>query len=249
MSLLRLNAIKNASATPNNMTLHTNGSVTFSNSVIVGGSFSYDSQTSNTVSANSLTCNTATINTDLNIGTVTGFPFFDGMVVQTILKRVDTRTDYLTGTTDGFQQAIITELSANITPKFTTSIITCEYWIHGEANDAGGSQSVWRVYKNNSKITTAGYESYNNVAGNVRYSGIAGSNFDNNSDSTLQTIRIFYYDKPNTTSEISYQPVFVNSTGATQFTFKLNRTFANIGTDNYENAVSFVRLTEIYSST
>jgi hypothetical protein len=249
MSLLKLNAIKNASATPNNMTLHTNGSVTFSNSVIVSGAFAYDTQTSNAVNANVFNCNTATINTDLNIGAVTGFPFFDGMVVQTILKRVDERNDFLTGTTDGIQQAIITDLSANITPKFTTSIITCEFWIHGEGNDAGGAQSVWRVYKNNSKIITAGYESYNNVAGNVKYSGIAGSNYDADSASTLQHIRLFYYDKPNTTSEISYQPVFLNSVNVSQMTFKLNRTFSNIGTDNYENAVSFVRLTEIYSST
>ncbi len=249
MSLLKLNAIKNADATPNNMTLHTNGSVTFSNSVIVAGNFSYDSQTSNTIFANGFNCNTATINTDLNIGVVTGFPFFDGMVVQTILKRTDARTDYLTGTVDGFHQAIITDLSANITPKFATSIITCEFWIHGEANDAGGAQSVWRVYKNNSKNTTAGYESYNNTAGNVQFSGLAAGPYDADSNSTLNHIRLFYYDKPNTTSEISYQPVFVNSINASQYTFKLNRAFGNIGALNFENTVSFVRLTEIYSST
>jgi hypothetical protein len=171
------------------------------------------------------------------------------MVVQTILKRVDARTDYLTGTTDGIQQAIITDLSANITPKFTTSIITCEFWICGEGNDSGGAHSVWRVYKDNSKITTAGYESYNNITGNVSYSGLSGSGYDADSNSTLNNIRLFYYDKPNTTSEISYQPVFVNSLNTTQFTFKLNRTFGNIGALNFENAVSFVRLTEIFSST
>lgn len=244
MSNLKVSTIKNPNATTNNITLHANGSIGVSNSVIIGGSLTYDSTTANTIGANSINCNTATINTDLNIGAITGFPFFSGMTVQTILNRVDTRTSY---TTVG-QEILLAALDTNITPKFASSIILCEFQICGESNQS--SQSGFRVYKNNSKVTTAGYESYNNSAGagDVKYSIIAPYAFDNNNSTTPAVITFMYYDAPSVTTQVTYTPVFVRTLSTAENTFYLNRTVNSNGAYDNEVGVSFVKLTEIYQT-
>jgi hypothetical protein len=135
----------------------------------------------------------------------------------------------------------ISDLSMTISPKSANSILIMEWMITGEMHLNNG----FVIHKNGSLITTAGQEGYNNVSGNVRYSTLHPALYDNNNESTPSNNRLTYQCIAGTTSAITFAPA-VRATGATAYTFYLNRAMGS-GTVAYtgqEQNVSYGYLFE-----
>jgi hypothetical protein len=101
-------------------------------------------------------------------------------------------------------------------------------------NDAN---HIWRILRNG---TTIGY---NTDAGLVNWSGVASMHYGA-AGSTLTNSTIEWVDTPNTTGALTYRLQFRNSS-VTGVAVGINRTYDNLGTNNYENGVSFVTATEL----
>ncbi|MBP23701.1 MAG: hypothetical protein CMH20_00200 [Methylophaga sp.] len=102
------------------------------------------------------------------------------------------------------------------------------------------SNGNWRVFKNGSLVTTSGFEGYNSVFGDEDESGLGGSDYGQNQDSTLETDFIVYYDKPGSASSVYYELQY--HPGSDQ-SFTLNRTYNGAGSgnsddDGYERGIS-----------
>lgn len=163
---------------------------------------------------------------------------FAGAVIQTRVIRYDARPQISMPTS--YPGTILTGLRLDITPQYANSLIIVEYFISGEPNnhDAGV-----RITRNNS-IVTGTYAGFNTNTGQNNHSFINAAWYDPDNSSTPKTVKILYYDLPNTTSAIFYQPSFASTDGGTR-TFNVNRTTGSAGQNNHENGVSYGRITEI----
>lgn len=164
---------------------------------------------------------------------------YAGAVLQCIVIRYDARPNIsapydTTGTA-------ITGLRLTITPTYTTSLIVCEWHIHGEA---GSHDQGFRVGRNGGIVTTSSYWGYNSDTGRNGHSFITSDHYDANDDSTPNCSVILYYDKPNTTSSVYYEPFVAAANNGTR-NFNVNHTVASNGQGNYENGTSFGRIWEI----
>lgn len=164
---------------------------------------------------------------------------YAGAVLQTQLIRYDPRPTYSVPSGNGFG-VIITTLRLNITPLYSNSLIICEWWINGEA---GSHDQGFRVAKNGALITGT-YAGFNTDAGQQNHSFINSEWYDADDSTTPKTCAFMYYDFPNTTSAIYYEPTCSGEDGGTR-TFYLNRPVAGAGQATWENGVSFGRITEI----
>ena len=108
-----------------------------------------------------------------------------GMIAQVQYVRSDSRTTYNSAASgDG---TTITALNLNISPKFANSLLLMQWMINYEANH----DNTFVIHRNGTLITSpVGYTGYNSEAGNVNFSGIATSAYDQNVDSTPQNIFI-----------------------------------------------------------
>jgi hypothetical protein len=112
--------------------------------------------------------------------------------------------------------------------------------LNGEVNN----NSMFLIHKDGAIITTAGYEAYNNVVGNVRYSGLLSALYDNDDSSTMSNYYIQYFVPAGSTTTASYAPA-IRSAGANAYTLYLNRVTATTGQDSHENSVSTGMIQEI----
>ena len=157
--------------------------------------------------------------------------YVPGTVIQTVWVRSRTRTVIATAATgDG---AAITSLNLTITPKLATSMMLVQWTINGEMHQ----DNVFTILQDSLLITTAGYEGYNNVAGNVRYSGFTAAGYDQNEDSTPTNWYIQYYIPAGSTASRVYAPA-VRSSSAGVYSLALNRTILSAGQDAYEAMLS-----------
>jgi hypothetical protein len=164
--------------------------------------------------------------------------YVPGMVAQTKFVRTDARSSYsVIGSGNG---TTITDLNISITPKFANSLIVVQWMISGEVIH----DTVLLVHKDGALITTPGYEGYNNIAGNTRWSGVAALPYDNNNDSTGFTGFIQYAIPAGSTTTSVFAPA-IRSANATTYTFTLNRVLGSAGADNYENTISTGLIMEI----
>jgi hypothetical protein len=168
-------------------------------------------------------------------GSVLRYP---GSILQTVYARTDNRVAYASpisgnGTT-------ITDLNLTITPKFANSIMLITWMINGEV----GENNVFVIHQDGALITTAGYEGYNDIAGNVRWSGFISFKYDADVSSTPSNLNIQYYIPAGSTLSRTYAPA-IRSSNSTAQTFNLNRATAGVGQDTWENAISTGVIMEI----
>lgn len=140
------------------------------------------------------------------------------------------------------------DFEISITPRFADSLIVVEYNIcgepashnhgimMGEVNSAGAAQI----------ITRSGYEGYQANAP-LQYSNYYFSDFyDGDNNSTLSQMVITYIDKPNTTGQKTYVPIFHSiHGGASTRRFYQNRTVTTSTNYQYEYGVSSMSIKEI----
>lgn len=153
-----------------------------------------------------------------------------GSIIQTVYIRSNARSLYSSAASgDG---TTITDLNISITPTNANSRIICQWMINGELHQ----DNVFLIHRDGALITTAGEEGRNNVSNN-RWVGYAAAYYDQNESSTPSNWVIMYSQIAGSTTSRTYAPA-VRGSGATAYTFYLNRCVANDGADNVENMVS-----------
>ena len=163
---------------------------------------------------------------------------YTGAVLQTSVIRFDGRPQISMPT--NYPGNIFTSMRLNITPTYTNSLIIVEYFISGEPNNHDAGVRICR----NGSIVTGTYAGFNTNTGQNNHSFINAAWYDPDNNSTPKTVKILYYDFPNTTSAIYYEPSFASTDDGTR-TFNFNRTTGSGGQNNHENGTSFGRITEI----
>jgi hypothetical protein len=164
--------------------------------------------------------------------------YVPGMVAQAKYVRTDARSSYSSvGSGNG---TTLTDLNITITPKFANSLLVMQWMINGEVSE----NNVFLIHKDGALITTAGYESYNNLGGNNRWSGVASTTYDNNNDSTTANIFMQYAVPAGSTASSVYAPA-IRSANSTTNTFTLNRPLGTTGSDSYEASISTGLIMEI----
>jgi hypothetical protein len=121
----------------------------------------------------------------------------------------------------------VTPLTLSIKPLSADNILIMEWMVSGEADN----DVHFVMHRNGSIITTAGEEGYNNQAGNVRFSGLHVSWYDQNTDSTPSNHRFSYQCVAGTTNELFFTPA-VRSTDATVNAFRINRFYTTADEQN-----------------
>jgi len=135
--------------------------------------------------------------------------------------------------------AVMTDLTVNITPASASSVIHLQAHIFGE--HSVDSSSSWNhilfFYRDSTKLAhpTAGSRAVG-VSMTTRTIG------STNDASTPEIARFDYFDTPNTTSQITYK-CGIRSTNAE--TFFINRTADDTNNTGHERGISFISATEI----
>ena len=142
----------------------------------------------------------------------------------------------------------VSDLRISITPKYANSLIviemvfSCEPYRH--------NSGLWMGELNTSDeiqlITRTGYEGYNPNAQTGRNNFYSSGWYDADSDSTMKSIPLTYIDKPNTTNQKTYSPIF----GAAQSDAFLRLNSSRVISDGngYEYGVSTISIKEIRQS-
>lgn len=148
---------------------------------------------------------------------------------------------YTSASTQSISSQTYTELdnlSVDITPTSTSSVIKVEAQIFHEPNNVTSEyNNVFFFYRGSTKLGHA-------TAGN-RPVGIASSVagfYSNDSGSTPSMAYLTFYDTPSTTSQITYK---VGVWYFTAVTFALNRSATDTNDADYERGTSFISVTEI----
>lgn len=135
--------------------------------------------------------------------------------------------------------AVLTDLTVNITPTSASSVIHLQAHIFGE--HSVDSSSSWNhvlfFYRDSTKLA-------HTVAGSraVGISMTTRTYHEANDASTPEIARYDYFDTPNTTSQITYK-CGIRSTNAE--TFFINTTTDDSDQTGHERGISFISATEI----
>lgn len=165
-----------------------------------------------------------------------------GGIVQTVVKRVDTKSSYSSPSSGN---NFITDLDITITPLLKDSFILVRYMITYEVHH----DTVMRLARNNKFVGVNGSQQqndpYNNeLPNNNRWQGTFICGYDNDTSTTPFTRMFMYMDRANGDSSITYSIATAGSGGGAN-TFCLNRAISGPGQDNYENGISMVVVQEI----
>jgi len=131
----------------------------------------------------------------------------------------------------------LTDLTVNITPKSTSSIIRLDAHVFHEWSNVGGPyESVWFFYRDSTKLSHADAGS--------RRTGITTSTVSYHHDvtSTPETAIYSYFDAPSTTSQITYKVGVSNHYAQT---LVVNRTINDTDGTQWERGISFISAQEI----
>ena len=158
-----------------------------------------------------------------------------GKILQVVTKRSDTRSVY-----SGSNNYSISELSTSITPVSASSLLMIDMHVFYE----GQHDQIFKATKNGSVMTASGYQGYNSVAGNQRWSGLAAFSYDQDTNSTPDHKAIRFFDAAGSTTSRTYG-LDARITDATNEVFYINRSQFNTGSDTVEVGVSFVTIMEI----
>lgn len=157
--------------------------------------------------------------------------YVPGMVAQAKYVRTDARSTYTSAVSGN--GTTITDLNISITPKFANSLLIMTWMINCEFHQ----DNVFLVHKDGALVTTTGYEGYNNLAGNNRWSGVATPAYETDQNSTPINTYIQYAIPAGSTSSATYAPA-IRASGGTAYTLYLNRTQGSAGADIYEVGIS-----------
>lgn len=162
-----------------------------------------------------------------------------GNIIQVVRTRSDTQTSY--SSSNSGNGSTITNLNMTITPLSSTSRLIITWHIFYEVH----YNNNFLVHRDGALITDSGKEAYNNVVGNLRYSGYIGAAYDNdnNNSSTPHYNKLTYSEISGSTTSRTYAPA-VRSSGATAYIFYLNRCVSNPA-DSIEVGVSYGRIYEV----
>jgi len=161
-----------------------------------------------------------------------------GSVVQTIYVRTDARSSYSSATSGN--GTTITDLGIEVAPRGPNNLLIMTWMINAEIHH----DNVFLIHKNGNLITDTGYEGYNSVNGNVRYSGVMSPAYDQDYASTPSNYMLQYFITAGNTVPRTYAPA-IRGAGATAYTLWLNRPVSSAGADNYEVTISTGVLMEI----
>lgn len=167
----------------------------------------------------------------------------DGFVLPPAGGVIQTQYTQFTGTNTVSGSAgadlVVSDLTVNITPISTSSIIRIDAMVNGEwSNQLAAYQSVWFFFRDSTKLShpTAGSRPTGIMMG-------TGITYDQqNADSTPEHVTYSYFDSPSSTSQITYKVGFNQVTG---YTWYLNRTVGDTDSASYERGTSFISVTEI----
>ena len=165
-----------------------------------------------------------------------GAPY--GTVLQVKTVRSDLRTTYSSATSGN--GTTVSALNLTITPKFSNSLIACQWMINGEMHQ----DNVFIIHRNGALVTTPGQTGYNSTTGNSRWSGYASAFYDQNESTTPSNWFIQYFGTADSTASTTIAPA-VRTSGGTAHTFYLNRVVASAGQDAHETMVSTGMIMEI----
>tara|TARA_R100001463_G_scaffold102555_4_gene156980 strand:+ start:285 stop:863 length:579 start_codon:yes stop_codon:yes gene_type:complete len=133
----------------------------------------------------------------------------------------------------------LTDLSVNITPTSTSSIIKLEAFVTGElSNSSTHYNMVWFFYRDNTTLTAA---SAGNRSVGIQM-GVARSYYSANDSSTPESATYMYFDSPSSTSQITYTVGIVSYYAGN---WHLNRTVADTNDVDHERGISTISVTEI----
>jgi len=133
----------------------------------------------------------------------------------------------------------LTDLTVNITPTSTSSIIKIETFVTGElSNNSTHYNVVWFFYRDNTALVAP--NAGNRPAG-VQM-GVARSYYAANASSTPESATYMYFDSPATTSQITYA-VGLQSYYAGNW--HLNKTVDDTNDVDHERGISSICVTEI----
>lgn len=172
------------------------------------------------------------------------FGGFKGNVVQCKVTRYDAQISGSTGS--GVDGVELTGMRVSITPRFSNSMIICQFQVHFEMSTSEWD-AMFTVYRNGA-VPTGTYAGFNTVIGNNNWSGLSISSYydsSNNADSTPNTQSFMYHDFPSTTNTLTYAPGIKTSSPSTVKTFYINRTVSSLGSSSYEAGVCFSTVWEI----
>ena len=146
-----------------------------------------------------------------------------------------TNTVALSANTD----TVLTDLTVNITPTATNSVILLQAAVFGEHSVSGNNQwdHIFFFYRDTTKLAAP-------AAGSRRIGiSVATATFFHEGGSTPEVARFDYFDSSHsTTSQVTYK-VGMNVIGAANW--NLNRTVDDTDNNQYERAISFISATEI----
>ena len=136
---------------------------------------------------------------------------------------------------------VLTDLTVDITPTSTSSIIKIEAMVNGEWTSATSNyNSPWFFYRDSTKLAAS--NAGNRNAGILMSTGI--SIYTSDAGSSPEMAFYSYFDTPSTTSQVTYK-VGVNQAQASTQTWHLNKTVVDTDNNNYERGVSYICVTEI----
>lgn len=133
---------------------------------------------------------------------------------------------------------VITDLTVNITPASTSSVIHLQAHIFSEfANDASSYNNTLFFFRDTTKLAHSAAGSRN-----VGISSLTRTYDQPDDQSTPLIGRYDYFDSPSTTSQITYKCGVVSAFTDTLF---INRTVGDTDDTAYERGISFISATEI----
>jgi|DEB0MinimDraft_10_1074344.scaffolds.fasta_scaffold139153_1 hypothetical protein len=215
MSTLATTNIKNPSSGTNNIELETNGDVTATGDVAVGGNLK---------------------KLDASAHTLTSLGILGGIV--SVNQALNQTRSTITGTSGGFTD--VTGLSVTVTPSSTNSKFLIFARVFGEGGVEDGHNWSMAIFRNSINVNAgdAGVTAQRVIC-------TAGSDYwNNNADSTPQTWNATTLDSPNTTSSITYKITMTaqGSTGTFYLNGTVNSSTTNAA---YERGSSELIVMEI----
>lgn len=162
-----------------------------------------------------------------------------GKILQAQTIRSDVRMTY-TSLNSG-NGTPISQLNMGLFPRRSDSWVLVQWMISGEIHQ----DNVWLIQQNDTLITTAPYQGFNNVIGNTnRWVGYVPCAYDADDNSTPHNYFIQWYGPVSNTQPRIYTPAIRSSSGS-NFTWALNRTLGSTGQDGFETMISTGVIMEI----
>ena len=133
----------------------------------------------------------------------------------------------------------LTDLTVNITPVSTSSIIRIDAMVNGEWSDQDAAyDSVWFFFRDSTKLSHAAAGS--RIVGIAMSTSISYTSLDQ--ASTPELVNYSYFDTPSSTSQITYKVGVYQRDG---YDWSLNKTVTDGNSSGYERGISFISVTEI----